>query len=547
MQSDQPAGGENPTVTDQFAGSQEQPQVLICDPIAEAGLEQLRESCAVTVRTDASSDELHQVIDQYDAMVVRSGTDVSASLIDAARNLKIVGRAGVGVDNIDIEAATDAGVIVANAPEANTVAAAEHALTLLLASARNVSQADSDLSEGDWNKSEYVGTEIRGKTLGVVGFGRIGSEVARRANALGMDIVAYDPFVGPEPVESVGGELCSFDDVVERADFITVHTPHTDETHHLLGASEFEAMKETTHVVNASRGGVIDEDALAAAVESGEIGGAAIDVFEREPPDPDNPLVQSDDVLTTPHLGASTTEAQRGVATTIADQVLAVLNGEMASTALNAPSLESEHIRPYVDLSEKLGQVLTQIVDERVEELEIAYSGEVADADTEPITRAVQTGYLSPILGRQVNIVNASRLMEKRNVQVVEQSTNVDYDFTSLIKITGRTGNGDEQVVAGTVFGESTPTLVRIGQHRVDVPLESHMLLFKGSDEPGVIGHVGSILSQHSINIAGMYNSRETIGGQAIMVIVIDTEPTPETYEDLLDIDEIHAVDEVQL
>ncbi|TYT63768.1 phosphoglycerate dehydrogenase [Natrialba swarupiae] len=547
MQSDQPAGGENPTVTDQFAGSQEQPQVLICDPIAEAGLEQLRESCAVTVRTDASSDELHQVIDQYDAMVVRSGTDVSASLIDAAGNLKIVGRAGVGVDNIDIEAATDAGVIVANAPEANTVAAAEHALTLLLASARNVSQADSDLSEGDWNKSEYVGTEIRGKTLGVVGFGRIGSEVARRANALGMDIVAYDPFVGPEPVESVGGELCSFDDVVERADFITVHTPHTDETHHLLGASEFEAMKETTHVVNASRGGVIDEDALAAAVESGEIGGAAIDVFEREPPDPDNPLVQSDDVLTTPHLGASTTEAQRGVATTIADQVLAVLNGEMASTALNAPSLESEHIRPYVDLSEKLGQVLTQIVDERVEELEIAYSGEVADADTEPITRAVQTGYLSPILGRQVNIVNASRLMEKRNVQVVEQSTNVDYDFTSLIKITGRTGNGDEQVVAGTVFGDSTPTLVRIGQHRVDVPLESHMLLFKGSDEPGVIGHVGSILSRHSINIAGMYNSRETIGGQAIMVIVIDTEPTPETYEDLLDIDEIHAVDEVQL
>lgn len=525
------------------------PKVLVSDPISQEGVDRLEnEGYAVDIMTDLSEDELVEVIGDYSAIIVRSGTEVTERIIQAGDDLKIIARAGVGVDNIDIDAATRKGVIVANAPEGNTVAAAEHSLSLLLSLARNIPQANNSLKKGEWRKSDFVGVEVEGKTLGVMGLGRIGGEVAKRGLDLGMDVLSYDPFVSQNRAEEIGAELVEIEELLQEADFVSVHTPHNEETHHMVSTDELELMRDSARLVHASRGGVVDEEAVAQAVEDDIIGGAAFDVFEEEPPSPDNPLMGVEDIIVTPHLGASTREAQRNVATTIVGQVIEVLEGGVAETALNAPSLRGEaarEIEPYLELADTLGRLVVQISDANVNELEIEYSGDIAEKDVSPLTVAVQKGFLSPILDDPVNYVNAPTMLEDRGVKVTESKTGHAKDFVSLITV--RTIDGNETEVAGTLFGKTDPTIVRIEDYRVDAPPYGHMLIVHNVDQPGMIGRVGMLLGEHDVNIAGMHNGREAIGGEAIMVLNVDGEVSREVREELTDIEGIKSAQYVSL
>ena len=522
------------------------PKVLVSDPIDDEGLERLEGAgYVVDIKTELSEDELVETIGGYEAIVVRSGTEMNERVIEAADDLEIIGRAGVGVDNIDIEAATRKGIIVANAPQGNTVAAAEHAVALLFSMSRNVPQANASLKRGEWRKSDFVGVEAKGKTLGVFGLGRIGGEVAKRADALGMDVVAYDPFVSQNRADELGAELAEFNDVVERAEFVSVHTPLTDDTEGMISDEEFAAMDDDVRLVHASRGGVVDEEAAARAVSEGEIAGAAFDVFEQEPPAKDNPLLQEDDVIVTPHLGASTESAQLNVAETIAEQVIAVLEGGVAETALNAPNVADDDLQPYLELAETLGRLVVQIGESNVNEIEVEYAGEIADEDVEPLTVAVQKGFLEPILDDPVNYVNAPAMTEDRGVQVTESKTGHTEDFVSLITV--RTQDGEEHEVAGTLFGRTDPTIVLVDGYRVDAPPYGHALIVHNEDKPGMIGRVGSLLGDHGINIAGMHNGREKIGGEAIMVLNVDDEVPREVRDELTGVEGIVSAKYVSL
>jgi len=522
------------------------PKVLVSDPIDDEGLERLEGAgYVVDVKTELSEDELVETVGGYDAIVVRSGTEVNERVIDAADDLEIIGRAGVGVDNIDTEAATRKGVIVANAPQGNTVAAAEHAVALMFSVSRNIPQATASLKRGEWRKSDLVGVEAKGKTLGVFGLGRIGGEVAKRADALGMEVVAYDPFVSQNRAGKLGAELLGFEEVLERAEFISVHTPLTEDTEGMLSDEEFAAMDEDTRLVHVSRGGVVDEAAAARAVREGEISGAAFDVFEQEPPAEDNPLVQEEDIVLTPHLGASTESAQLNVAETIAEQVIAVLEGGVAETALNAPTVADDDMQPYLELAETLGRLVVQMGESNVNEIEVEYAGKIADEDVEPLTVAVQKGFLEPILDDPVNYVNAPRMTEDRGVRVTESKTGHTEDFVSLITV--RTRDGEEHEVAGTLFGRTDPTIVLVDGYRVDAPPYGHALVVHNADKPGMIGRVGSLLGDHGINIAGMHNGREGVGGEAIMVLNVDDEVPKEVRDELTDVEGIVSAKYVSL
>ena len=526
------------------------PKVLVSDPISREGIDRLTDAgYAVDERTELSQDELIDVIGEYDAIIVRSGTEMTADVIAAAEKLQIIGRAGVGVDNIDIDAATEKGIIVANAPEGNTVAAAEHAVSLMLSLARNIPKANAALKQGRWAKSENVGVEVDGKTLGVFGLGRIGGEVARRGNALGMDVVAHDPFVSQNRADDLGVALVEQDELLGTADFVSVHTPLNDETHHMISDDELAAMGDHVRLVHASRGGVVDESAVAEAVEDDVIAGAAFDVFEQEPPEPDNPLLSVEDVIVTPHLGASTESAQLNVAETIVQQVIDVLEGGSASTALNAPTIRgeaAERLRPYMELAETLGKLVVQFAEANVDELEIEYAGEIADEDTEPVTVAAQTGFLSPILDDPVNEVNAPTMMANRGVHVTESKTGHTEDFVSLITVRASHEDGETEV-AGTLFGRTDPTIVRIDGYRVDAPPYGHMLVIHNEDKPGMIGRVGTLLGEHGVNIAGMHNGRERIGGEAIMVLNVDGAVEQDVRDELVGIEGIKRATYVEL
>lgn len=522
------------------------PKVLVSDPIDDEGLDRLDDAgYVVDVKTELTEDELVDIIGEYDAIVVRSGTKVNERVVEAADSLEIIGRAGVGVDNIDIDAATRKGIIVANAPQGNTVAAAEHAIALLLSLSRNVPQANASLKRGEWRKSDFVGVEAKGKNLGVFGLGRIGGEVAKRGDALGMNVIAYDPFVSQSRADELNAELAEFDEVLERADFVSVHTPLTDDTEHMISEEEFEKMDEDVRLVHASRGGVVDEEAAARAVSEGEIAGAAFDVFEDEPPAEENPILEEEGVVVTPHLGASTESAQLNVAETIAEQVINVLEGGVADTALNAPTVADDSVQPYVELAETLGRLVVQIGESNVDEIEVEYAGEIADEDVEPLTVAAQKGFLEPILDDPVNYVNAPKMTEDRGVQVTESKTGHTEDFVSLITV--RTRDGEEHEVAGTLFGRTDPTIVLVDGYRVDAPPYGHALIVHNIDKPGMIGQVGSLLGEHGINIAGMHNGREKIGGEAIMVLNVDDEVPKDVREKLTDVEGIVSAKYVSL
>jgi D-3-phosphoglycerate dehydrogenase len=513
-------------------------KILVTDPIDDRGIDLLRDAGhEVEIRLELEDEALLAAVEDADAMIVRSGTQVDEDVFDAAEDLVIVGRAGIGVDNIDIEAATEHGVIVANAPEGNVRAAAEHTVAMAFATARSIPQAHDRLKGGDWAKDDHLGTEIGNKTLGIVGLGRVGQEVAKKLDGLGMELVAFDPYISEDRAAQLGAELVELEACLDRADFLTVHTPLTPETEGLIGEAELERLGGG-YVVNCARGGVVDEPALARAVENGVLRGAAVDVFAEEPVDPDNPLLSVEDVVVTPHLGASTEAAQENVATSTARQVLAAFEGRPVANALNAPSIDESafpRVRPYIDLAETSGKVATQLLDERVERVEVSYEGEIAEEDVELVTASAQKGVFEP-LEWQVNAVNAPRIAEERGVDVTESKTRTAEDFQSLVTVT--VGNEDEEVsVSGTLFAGDDPRIVRIDGYRVDAIPTGRMLIARNYDRPGVLGLIGTTLGDEDINIAGMFNARETIGGEAMTVYNLD-DPVPEAVREQLESDE---------
>ena len=513
-------------------------KVLVTDPIADAGLDRLRDAgYEVETAYDVEGDALLDAVADANALVVRSGTEVTEEVFEAAPNLVIVGRAGIGVDNIDIDAATDHGVIVANAPEGNVRAAAEHTVAMAFAAARSIPQAHARLKDGEWAKSDYLGTEVNGKTLGVVGLGRVGQEVAKKLGNLGMDLVAFDPYISEERADQLGAELVEFETCLERADFLTVHTPLTPETEGMISTGELETMG-SGYLVNCARGGVVDEPALAQAVDDGVLDGAAVDVFADEPVSEDNPLLAVDDVVVTPHLGASTSAAQENVATSIADQISAAFKEEPVMNALNAPSVDESafpRIRPYIGLAETAGKVAAQVFDGRISEVQVRYEGDIAAEDIELVTASALKGVFEP-LEWQVNSVNAPRIAEERGIEVTETKTRQTDDFQSLITVT--VGNDEDSLgVCGTLFAGDDPRIVRIDGYRVDAIPHGHMLVARNYDKPGVIGLIGTVLGDHDINIAGMFNARRSTNetnGEALTVYNLDSAVSDEVVAELL-------------
>ncbi|CAI48227.1 D-3-phosphoglycerate dehydrogenase [Natronomonas pharaonis DSM 2160] len=509
-------------------------KVLVTDPIADAGLEVLRDAGhEVVTNYDAEGQDLLDAVSDANALIVRSGTEVTEEVLDAASDLVIVGRAGIGVDNIDIDAATDAGVIVANAPEGNVRAASEHTVAMTFATARSIPQAHTRLKGGEWAKGEFLGTELNGKTLGIVGLGRVGQEVAKKLDSLGMDLVAFDPYISEERAEQLGAELSDLDDVLERADVLTIHTPLTPETENMLGEAELAKM-EGGYVVNCARGGIIDEPALAAAVEDGTVAGAALDVFAEEPLPDDSPLLDVEDVIVTPHLGASTEAAQENVAVSTAEQVVAAFNGEPVMNALNAPSMDESafpRVEPYIDLAETAGKIAVQLLDSRVENVEVTYEGDIASEDVELVTASALKGVFEP-LEWQVNAVNAPSIAEERGIGVSETKRRQAEDFQSLVTVT--VSDGEEEIaVCGTLFADDDARIVRVDGYRVDAIPGGKMMVARNTDEPGVIGHIGTVMGTYDVNIAGMFNARETHGGEALTVYNVDQEVPDEAREEL--------------
>jgi len=517
-------------------------RVLVSDPLAQDGLNllQAEDGVDVDVKTGLDEDSLVEIIGNYDALVVRSGTKVTARVIDAAERLQIVGRAGVGVDNIDLEAATRHGILVVNAPDGNTLAAAEHTIAMMLALARHIPRADASLRAKKWERKRFVGTEMNGKTLGVIGVGRIGREVALRARGLRMRVVGFDPYMSRERAEELGIEMSELDDVLTQADFITVHVPLTSATRGLIGERELALMKPTARLINCARGGVVDEDALNKALEEGSVAGAAIDVWANEPPF-ESPLIGNPKVVATPHLGASTREAQVAVAVDVVRDVLAVFKGEPARHPVNAPMIPSEvqkQLQPFGELAEKLGCAASQLVDRGLSEVEVTYAGQLADLNTDPLRALLIKGLLERVTATQVTIVNASLLARDRGLQIVERKTGEAEHFANLITISFR-DNGRERQLCGTIIG-GRPYIVRMDQFRLDFILEGYQLLIYHRDRPGLIGSVGAITGRADINIAFMGVGRLEPRGESLMVLTLDEYATDEVRAEIESIPDVY-------
>jgi D-3-phosphoglycerate dehydrogenase / 2-oxoglutarate reductase len=503
------------------------PRVLVREPIAEAGVQLLRERFDVDV--DGDSD-LSQTIGVYDGIVIRSATKLTADLIERAERLKVIGRAGVGVDNVDVEAATRRGIVVANAPESTVVSAAEHTIGLLLALSRNIPQAHAALKEGRWERSRYGGSEVAGKTVGLLGFGRIGQQVARRALGLGMRVLAHDPFVAKERFRELGVERGErVEDVLGAADFISLHLPLTEETAGSIGSEAFAAMRDGVKIINAARGELVDEEALLDALRSGKVAGAALDVFGTEPYS--GPLLEFDNVVVTPHLAASTEEAQDRAGVMVAEQVAAALGGQVVTNAVNIPSIDVEDLEvlgPYIPLASKLGRLAMELAEGRADRIALSYYGELSAFDTRLLTVAALNGAFQGRVEQPVNYVNAPVIAAERGIEVTEESRRTSRDFTSLIRVAVRR-NGTELRVAGTTIGgEHRYWLVSALGFELELELASLMVFFRYDDVPGVIGRVGTLFGDAGVNIANMTVSRTRRGDKALMALSIDSPAPPE-------------------
>ncbi len=497
-------------------------RILVAEPVAAEGVDLLRAHHEVDVRTGLSKAEYVAILPDYDALVVRSQVQVDAELIAAGGRLVVIGRAGVGVDNVDLAAATRAGITVVNAPTGNTIAAAEHTLALLYALARRVAAADASIRRGEWKRSQFQGVELRGKTLGIVGLGKIGQAIAKRARAMEMTVIGVDPYVTAEQAALHGVELVSFDDLLARADAITVHVPLTRQTRGLIGAAEIERMKPAVLLLNVARGGVLDEAAVAAALTAGRIGGAGIDVFEKEPPT-DSPLLGAPNTVLTPHLGASTAEAQVLVAEEVAAQVLDVLDGRPARYAVNAPLMTPETARaivPYLPLAEMLGRFFAQFSRTGARRLTLEVAGEPAAHDVSPLTAAVLRGLLETSTTERVNLVNAATLAKARGITVIERKTPDAGAYAALITISGES-EGRTTTVAGTVAA-GEPRLTRIDDHSIDMSPSAIMLVTRHRDQPGTIGRIGLVLGEADVNISAMHLARSAPRAEALMVLALD-------------------------
>jgi D-3-phosphoglycerate dehydrogenase len=504
-------------------------KVLISENLSGAGIERLREHLEVDVRTDLSPEELEEVIGDYDALVVRSATRVDAALLERAENLKVIGRAGVGLDNVDVDAATKQGVLVVNAPQSNVLSAAEHTMALLLAQARNVPQAHNALVGGAWERERWQGVELHGKTLGIVGLGRVGALVAQRASAFGMRIVAFDPYIAPARAAQMGVELVEkMEEICERADFITIHLPKTPETVGIIGERELALVRPGARIVNTARGGLIAEDALLQALKDGRVAGASIDVFEDEPVT-EHPLFGLPNVVVTPHLGASTAEAQDKVGLAIAEQLLLALRGDFVPYAVNVDvgSDIPEAVRSYLHLGERLGRVAVALTGAGIEGLRFEYHGGIAEHDTRALTLAGLKGAFSAVVHEPVTFVNAPLIAEERGITVEESKSSQSLDYVNLVEVRAQ-AKGETVSVAGVLVGKrDTEKLVRVYGYDIDMAFADNMVFFRYEDRPGVVGIIGTLLGDGGVNIANMQVGRKTEGGEALMALAVDT-PIPE-------------------
>jgi D-3-phosphoglycerate dehydrogenase len=525
-------------------------KVLVSDPLSNKGLEILGKARVIKydVKIGLRPEELKKIIPEYDAIIIRSETKLRGEIIEAADRLKVIGRAGIGLDNVDLSAATKKGIVVMNTPQENAIAAAEHTIAMMLSISRKIPQATASMKAGKWEKKKFMGVELYNKTFGVVGIGVIGTIVVDRARALRMKVIAYDPYISKEAAEKKGVGLVPFDELLARSDFISVHTPLTDETRNLIDKNAFGKMKEGVILINCARGGIINEKDLYDAIKEGKVAGAALDVFEKEPA-AGNPLLELEEVISTPHLGASTGEAQENVSIAIAKQIVDYLLLGEARNAVNIPMVSPDtlpFLRPYLRLGEKLGSFLAQISNYAIEEVLIEYHGEVLEYGTKPITISVLKGLLTPFLGETVNFVNAPIIAKEREMGITESTSAKTEDFASLIAITTRS-KMEQNYIAGTLFGRKELRIVKLNDFFIEALPEGYILLVNNYDKPGVIGNIGAALGSQNINIATMQFGRDRMGGNAISLLHLDAPLPPGMIGEILRLPNIISVRQIEL
>lgn len=527
------------------------PKILIADSISQRGINELARDggLEVIVQTGLSESQLVDLVPEFSALVVRSQTKVTAGVLNAGTKLRVVGRAGVGVDNVDVETATRRGVIVLNAPGGNTVSTAEHAFSLLLSVARKIPPAEASIRSGKWDRKSFEGVELYNKTLGVIGMGRIGSELSRRAIAFGMRVIAYDPYLSATRARSLQVELVDeLDDLLASADFISLHTPLTAETHHIVDLARLQKTKPGVRIINCARGGLIDEDALAKALQDRHVAGAALDVFETEPLPADSPLRNAPNLVLTPHLGASTAEAQESVGIEIAQSIRAALLEGTIRNAVNMPNLDAKTLSivgPHLRFGEKLGRFLSQITPKRVDALNINYSGKVNEVDTTAITRSVLKGFLQSAGGTDVNEVNAPAFAESLGLKISESRLSAPGDYTDMLELSAA-AEGKTVSVGGAFFG-ATPRIVSINSRPVEARPHGVVLVLENTDRPGMVGRIGTLLGTHGVNIATMSLSRNQAGGTALTVLNLDTRPDEALLTEILASDDIKSAQVIEL
>ena len=526
-------------------------KILVTDSLAPEGLEVFRnaEGFDVDVKLGLKPDDLKKICESYDGWVIRSGTKITAELIEAAKNLKVIGRAGVGYENIDADAATKKGIVVMNTPGGNNVTTGEHTVALMMALARHIPQAVASLKSGKWDRNKFVGVEMCNKTIGVIGLGNVGRIVAERAAGLRMKVIGFDPFIAAENIARMGVEPGTLDDIFTRSDFITVHVPLTPDTQGLINEAAFAKMKNGVRIINCARGGIVDEHDLADAIKAGKVAGAALDVYVDEPPSANHPLLKLDQVITTPHLGASTDEAQLNVAIAVAEQMVDFLARGVVRYAVNVPSVSPELLavlRPYLTLGEKLGSLHTQMGGALPKEVQVEYRGDVTQYNVAPLTVAVLKGLLSPVMEAAVNYVNAPMIAKERGIKIIESKGEEAGDFTSSLTVKAK--NGKENLeVEGAIFGAKHPRIVRVNSFYLEAVPEGYILILQNKDVPGVVGAVGTILGNNGVNIAGMELGRSEKGGNAISFTHVDEAVAKKALDELRALPQIVSATLVKL
>ncbi|MBI5189345.1 MAG: phosphoglycerate dehydrogenase [Nitrospirae bacterium] len=524
-------------------------KVLVSDNLSKEGVEIMKKAgLDVTVKTGMTPDELKKEIVGYEGLVIRSATKVTAEVIEAAKNLKVVGRAGSGLDNVDKAAASKKGIVVMNTPGGNTVTTAEHALSMMMSLARNIPQATASLKAGKWEKKKFEGVELYQKTLGIIGMGAIGSQLAKRAQGLGMNVLGFDPFLSKEKAATLGVTIATLDKIYKNSDFISIHSPLTDETRNLISSKTIKKMKDGVRIINCARGGIVNEADLLAALKSGKVAGAALDVFAKEPPE-GNPLLEMDNFICTPHLGASTKEAQLNVAVAVAEQVRDYLVYGIVRNAVNVPSIAPDlvpKVQPFITLAEKLGSFLAQVYEGGLDTVTVEYHGEVAEFDSASITTAVLKGLLDPIMEEAVNFVSAPFIAKDRGIEVKEVKSSDAGDYPSLINVVATSGT-KSFAVSGALFVKKDPRIVNIDGFALEVMPEGDLLFLMNNDKPGVIGNIGSLMGENKINIARMQFGREKKGGRAISVVSVDAVPSAEVLAKLKKLPNVLSVKHVKI